>query len=64
MLNDEIVEEIHRVRAEYAAKFDYDIDRMYEDIRKRQAASGRKFVSFPPRKPAVNHTRKPVAEKA
>ncbi len=64
MLKDEIVEEIHRVREEYAEKFNHDIDRMYEDIRKRQADSGRKFVSFPPRKPVVNRVRKPVVEKA
>ena len=62
MLNDEIVEEIHRVREEYAAKFDHDINRMYEDIRKRQEESGRKFVSFPPKKPEQKVVRRPVLE--
>ena len=51
MWEDPIVEEIHEWRAEYAAKFNYDLKAMGEDIRQRQAASGRKFVRLPPRKP-------------
>ena len=51
MFKDEIVEEIHRIREEYAAKFDHDIDAIYEDIRRRQAVSDREFVSFPRRPP-------------
>jgi hypothetical protein len=56
MWKDEIVEEVHRVREEYGAKFDHDIDAIYEDIRRRQAESGREFVSFPrrPPSPAIN----------
>ena len=44
--NDEIVEEVRRVRDEYAAKFDYDISAICADIRKKQVESGRKVVSF------------------
>lgn len=47
MLNDEIVADIHRVREDYGAKFDHDIDAIYEDIRRQQAGSGREFISFP-----------------
>lgn len=51
MWKDEIVEEVRRIREEYAVKFDHDIDRMYEDIRRRQAESNRQLVSFPRRPP-------------
>jgi hypothetical protein len=51
MWNDEIVEEIHRIREEYAAKFDHDIQAIYADIRRQQAESDREFVSFPRRPP-------------
>ena len=44
--NDEIVEEVRRVREEHAARFDYDISAICADIRKKQAEGGRKIVSF------------------
>jgi hypothetical protein len=34
---DEIVEEIHAYREEYAAGFDYDLERMFEDIKAKEA---------------------------
>jgi hypothetical protein len=43
---DPIVEEIHRFREEYAKKFDYDLNRMFEDLRRRQEESGAPVVSF------------------
>lgn len=50
MRKDEIVEEVRKAREDYAAKFDHDIDAIYKDIKRREAESGREFVSFPPRK--------------
>ena len=43
---DPIVEEIHKIREEYAEKFDYNIDAMFEDLREKQSESSRKIVSF------------------
>jgi AAA+ superfamily predicted ATPase len=43
---DPIVEEIHKIREEYAAKFEYDVDAMFEDLRQKQSQSNRKIVSF------------------
>jgi len=63
MWKDEIVEEVRRIREANAAKFNHDLKAIYEDARARQKASGRKSVSFPPRKPEVTTKRKPVAEK-
>jgi hypothetical protein len=46
MWKDEIVEEIHRIREEYAKSFDYDLDAIFADLRKKEAESGRKVVSL------------------
>jgi hypothetical protein len=53
MWQDPIVEEIHRIREEHAKKFNYDLHAICEDIRKKQAQSGRKVVSRPPRRPTT-----------
>ncbi len=42
--NDEIVEEVRRVRQENAEKFNYDISAICADIRKKQTESKRKIV--------------------
>jgi hypothetical protein len=33
---DEIVEEVRRAREAYAAQFDYDLARMFEDLKKKE----------------------------
>jgi hypothetical protein len=45
MWQDEIVEEIHRIREEHAKSFNYDLDAMFADWQKKQAESGRKIIS-------------------
>lgn len=52
MWKDPIVEETRKLREQYASKFNQDIDSIYEDIRRRQALSSKKMVSFPARKPS------------
>lgn len=51
MWNDPIVEETRRLRDEYAAQFDYDLEALVRDLKEQERQSGRPFVSFPPRKP-------------
>jgi len=46
MWKDEIVENIHRIREEYAKSFNYDLDAIFEDLRKKQAQSGREVVNL------------------
>jgi hypothetical protein len=46
MWNDEIVEEIHQIREAYAKSFNYDLDAIFEDLRKKEAESGREIVSL------------------
>ncbi len=52
MWKDEIVEEIHRIREEYAKSFNYDLDAIFADLRKKQAESGREVVNLS-RKPGL-----------
>ena len=45
---DPIVEEIRKLRDEYAASFDYDLEAICRDLRKSQKEGNRKVVSFSP----------------
>lgn len=46
MWKDEIVEEIHRIREEYAKSFNYDLNAIFADLRKKQEESGREVVTL------------------
>ena len=50
-LDDEIVAEVRRVRDEHAKKFNYDLDAIIADLRRRERESGRKTVVRRPRRP-------------
>lgn len=50
MLTNEILDEIHKFREDYAKAFNYDVAAMFADWRKRQIASGKKAVTLPPKK--------------
>jgi hypothetical protein len=52
MWKDEIVEEVRKNREAYAAKFHFDLQAMYEDLKKAERKSKRKKVSFKPKSPA------------
>ncbi len=54
MTDDPIIEELHQIRAEFAARFNYDINAMVEYLRARQTQEGHPVVSFaqPPNAPA------------
>lgn len=49
---DEIVEEIHRIREKYAKSFNYDLDAIFADLRKKESESGREVVTLM-RKPSL-----------
>jgi hypothetical protein len=46
---DEIVEETRKAREEYAGQFNYDLEAIYEDLKRQEKKSARKIVSLPPR---------------
>jgi len=50
MADDPIVEEIRQARQQHAAKFNYDLQAIYQDLKQQEAASSWRIVAFPPRK--------------
>ncbi|MEN8256213.1 MAG: hypothetical protein ABFR33_12170 [Verrucomicrobiota bacterium] len=50
MIDDPIVEEIHRYRSEHAARYGNDIHRIFAALREKEQTSGRKLVNRGSRK--------------
>jgi hypothetical protein len=50
MNDDPIVAEVRRIREEHAARFGHDLRAIVRDIQARELASGRTYVSLPPRR--------------
>jgi hypothetical protein len=48
---DPIVEEVRKIREAHAAKFDYDLRAIYQDLKDREKQSGWKVESRPPKRP-------------
>ncbi len=46
---DQIIQETRRIKEKLAEDMDFDIDRILEDARRKQAESGRKILSPPVR---------------
>jgi len=46
---DPIVEEVRQVREAYAAQFDYDLKRMFEDLQRREQEHPERLVRPEPR---------------
>ena len=59
-MNDPIVDEIHRIRDAHAARFNYDLDAIYQDIKMREKESGLKFEQGVARQPVPNKTLQPT----
>jgi len=58
MWKDEILEEIYKIREEHAKAFNYDLHAICDDLRRKQAESGRQIISKPLKQP---RQRKPLA---
>ena len=50
MWEDPIVEEVRKVREAHAARFNYDLQAIYHDLKEQESKSGRAFVSYSPRR--------------
>ncbi len=46
MFENEILEEIHKIREEYSLSFNHDLKAIFADLQKEQAESGREVVSL------------------
>ncbi len=60
-MNDPIVDEVRRIRDAHAAKFNYDLDAIFADIKEQERKSGLTFVSYPPRKAEPDQPSPPPA---
>lgn len=49
-MKDQVISEIRKIREAYAEKFNFDVYAMLQDLKERQEKSGRKSVSFPPKR--------------
>ena len=47
---DPIIAEVRAIREEHAARFGYDVNAIFKDIRARQEASGRNYLRYPARR--------------
>lgn len=59
MAKDAIIEEVRRIRQQYAARFDYDLAAIFRDLQARQKRGEFTVVSRKPRRP----TAKPSLQK-
>lgn len=57
MWKDPIVEEVRAVRETHAAKFDYDLKRIFADLKEQERKSGREYVSLPAKRVAERRSR-------
>jgi hypothetical protein len=48
-LRDPIVEEVRKYRNQHASEHGHDLRRIFADLRKKEACSGRRVVTRPPR---------------
>ena len=59
-MNDPIVDEVRRVRDAHAARFNYDLDAIFQDIKEREKKSGLVFVQGVARQPVPNQALPPT----
>jgi len=46
MIKDPILDEIWKFREAYAARFNYDLDAIFQDLKQKEKKKKKKFVSF------------------
>ena len=63
-MNDPIVDDVRRVRDAHAARFNYDLDAIFQDIKKREKESGLIFIQGVARQPAPNKSLQPTGAAA
>lgn len=55
MWKDEVLEEIHKIREEHAKAFNYDLQAICDDLKKKQATSDRQVISKPLKQLSKQH---------
>lgn len=59
-MNDPIVDEIRRIRDAHAARFNYDLDAIFLDIKEQERKSGYKFISGAARQAVPSEPQQPT----
>jgi hypothetical protein len=49
---DEIVEDLHAFRAQHAAEWDYNLQRLFEELKKEEARNPMRRAALKPLRPA------------
>ena len=49
-MSDPIVDEVRRIRHAHAARFNFDLHAICEDLRKKEKTCGHPLVTLPPRR--------------
>ncbi len=57
MFKDPIVEEVRKYREEYAAQFNFDLNAMFDDLKRKESQSG---LNYEERTPKVYRPEKPA----
>jgi hypothetical protein len=61
---DPIVEEVRKIRNDYAAQFNYDLDAIFQDIQARERESGEPVVRLEPRRCSKSDNSVPMSRAA
>ncbi len=61
-MGNPIVEEVRKVRQEHAARFGFDLERIYRDLKERERQSGRRYVTLEPKRPVYPRSPKEQAQ--
>jgi hypothetical protein len=49
-MKDPIVEEVRKIRDEHAARFNYDLDAIFKDLKRREKESGQPVITLEPKR--------------
>jgi hypothetical protein len=60
-MNDPIVDEVRGVRDAHAARFDYDLDAIFQDIKEQERKGGLRFVAGVARRSVSSRPSQPTA---
>jgi hypothetical protein len=50
MIDDPIIAEVRQAREQHAARFHFDLQAIYQDLKEQETSGGRQLVAFPWRK--------------
>lgn len=61
-MNDPIADEVRRARDAHAARFDYDLDAIFQDIKEQEKKSGHQFIGGAARPALPEETLRPNSD--